>query len=336
MKKTIALLLCGCFLLSMCSCNFKKEEKTEFTAMNTLISIRVFSSSKGKKDDVTNLFVDKVNHLDNLFDANNENSDVAKINGKKTEIIVSKDTAKIIGKSILANNLTNGAFDITIMPVLKLWGFNNGNYGVPEKEEIKTALSFVGDDKLSLEDNIITKKENTQISLGGIAKGYLGDELLVIAKEYGASAVISLGGNIVLCGENAEKGEWTVGVKNPLKTDELVCTFKHKGNVSVVTSGGYERSFKKDGGIYHHIIDTKTGEPVKSDLLSVTVIGEDGAFCDAFSTALFVMGKEKAVKFAKEHNDFDYIFITENKEIIITDGVDSCELFSEDFKLIHR
>ncbi len=336
MKKAIALLVCGCFLLTMCSCGFEKEAKTEFTAMNTLMSIRVFSSSKGEKDEIINLFTEKVNEFDILFDANNKNSDVFEINRENTEIKINKDTAKIIEKSILANSLTDGAFDITIMPVLKLWGFDNGNYGVPEKEDIRNALALVGGDKLSLEDTTLTKNKNTQISLGGIAKGYLGDALLEIAKEYGVSAVVSLGGNIVLCGENTEKGEWTVGVKNPLATDSLVCTFKHKGNVSVVTSGGYERSFQKDGKTYHHIIDTKTGEPAKSDLLSVTVIGEHGALCDAFSTALFVMGREKAVKFAKEHNDFEYIFITENKEIISTDGVDGCEILSEDFKLIHK
>lgn len=336
MKKAIALFLCGCFLLTMCSCDFEKELTTELTAMNTLMSIRVFSSSKGKKDEVMKLFTDKVNELDSLFDANEQGSDVFRINEGKTEINVSEDTAKIIEKSILANSLTDGAFDVTIMPVLKLWGFNDGNYGVPKENEIKEAMTFVGNDRISVKATTVIKQENTEISLGGIAKGYLGDELLKIAKENGVSAVISLGGNIVLCGENQEKGHWTVGVKNPLETDSLVCTFNPKGNVSVVTSGGYERSFQKDGKTYHHIIDTKTGEPAKSNLLSVTVIGEDGALCDAFSTALFAMGKEKAVKFAKEHNDFQYIFVTENREIIITDGVNGLELISEDFKLIHK
>ena len=336
MKKAVAMFLCVCFLLIMCSCNSNGELRTEFTAMNTLMSIRVFSCSNGERDSAIRAFEDKINELDTLFDANNESSDVLRVNGKRTQIKVSEDTAKVIEKSILANNLTNGAFDITIMPVLKLWGFDNGNYGVPKKEEVKSALDFVGGDAISVKGNTVIKKENAEISLGGIAKGYLGDELLKIAEKYGASAVVSLGGNIVLCGENTEKGEWTVGVKNPLATDSLVCTFKHKGNVSVVTSGGYERGFEKDGKTYHHIIDTETGEPANSDLLSVTVIGEDGALCDAFSTALFVMGKEKAVKFAKEHNDFEYIFITENKEIITTDGVESCELVSEDFKLIHK
>lgn len=325
MKKAIALLICGCFLLTMCSCDFQREAKTEITAMNTLMSIRVFSSSQVNNEEATQLFIDKINEFDELFDANNENSDVFRINGSKTEIKVSEDTAEIIEKSILANKLTEGAFDITIMPVLRLWGFDNGNYGVPENADIKKALSLVGEDKLKLKNNTVIKSKGTEISLGGIAKGFAGDELLEIAKENGVSAVISLGGNIILCGENAEKGEWTVGIKNPLDTNGLACTFKHKGNVSVVTSGGYERSFRKDGRTYHHIIDTKTGEPAESDLLSVTVIGKNGALCDAFSTALFAMGKEKAVTFAKEHNDFQYIFITEDKEIIATEGVSSLE-----------
>ncbi len=333
MKKAIALLLCGCFLLTMCSCDFKKEATTELTAMNTLISIRVFSSSKGENDEILQLFTQKVNELDGLFDANKETSEVFQVNGEKTKIEVSEYTAEIIEKSILANTLTDGAFDITIMPVLRLWGFDNGNYGVPKKAEIKGALEFVGKNSVSVKNNIVTKKENTEISLGGIAKGYAGDKLLEIAEKNGVSGIISLGGNIVLCGENAEKGQWTVGIKNPLVKNEMVCTFKHKGNVSIVTSGGYERSFKKDGKTYHHIIDTKTGEPAKSDLLSVTVIGEDGALCDAFSTALFSMGKEKAVKFAKENNDFQYIFITENKEIIATEGVSSLELSDKSFTI---
>lgn len=333
MKKAIAVLLCGCFLLTMCSCGFKKEATKEFTAMNTLMSIRVFSSYEGSGEEDLQLFVDKINEFDALFDANNENSDVSEINGKNTEIKVSEATAKIIQKSILASSLTNGAFDITIMPVLMLWGFDNGNYGVPEKTEIQSALKNVGADKISVKNNTVIKEDNTQISLGGIAKGYVGDELLKIARENGVSAVLSLGGNIVLCGENTERGMWTVGVKNPLEANELVCTFEHKGNVSVVTSGGYERSFEKDGKAYHHIIDTKTGEPAETDLLSVTVIGEDGALCDAFSTALFSMGKEKAVKFAKEHNDFEYIFITEDKEIIATEGVSALKLTDESFKI---
>ncbi|MGN1316630.1 MAG: FAD:protein FMN transferase [Acutalibacteraceae bacterium] len=335
MKKAMALFLCGCFLLTACSCGLK-EETTEFTAMDTLISIRVSHSNRAQDEDTLKAFTDRIKELEALFDANSQSSDVSAINAGDTKIQVSEDTAAILEKSIYASTLTEGAFDITVMPLLKLWGFDNGNYCVPKKEDIKNVLGNVGADGISVEGTTVTKQKNTQISLGGIAKGYVGDELLKIAEEKGVSGVISLGGNIVLCGENTEKGSWTVGVKNPVDTNSLVCTFKHKGNVSIVTSGGYERSFTKDGKTYHHIIDTKTGNPAETDLLSVTVIGVDGALCDAFSTALFVMGKEKAVKFAEEHNDFEFIFVTENKEIIKTGGVADFEILSEDFKLTDK
>lgn len=333
MKKAISLILCGCFLLTLCSCDFNKEVTTELTAMNTLISIRVFSSSKGNSQDVSELFVEKINELDALFDANSSDSDVSRLNSSVNGCEVSENTAEIIKKSIYANKITDGAFDITVMPILKLWGFDNGNYGVPTQSDIEAALQYVDGENISVNGNTVRKEENTEISLGGIAKGYLGDEILKIAKENGVSAVVSLGGNIVLCGENAEKGTWTVGVKNPLDTNDLACTFTHKGNVSVVTSGGYERSFEKDGKTYHHIIDTKTGKPAETDLLSVTVIGEDGAMCDALSTALFVMGKEKAVTFAKEHNDFLFIFITQDNEIIATDATEDLKVTDNSFQL---
>lgn len=332
MKKAISLLVCACFFLSLCSCETQKESTTEFTAMNTLMSIRVFGSDKSRNEEALALLTAKIKELDELFDSENSGSDVFRINSGAESTAVDENTAKIIEKSLYASELTDGAFDITVMPVLKLWGFDNGNYRVPKSEELKAALEYAGAEKITVTGKKVYKEPNTQISLGGIAKGYLGDELLKIARETGVGAVISLGGNIVLCGENTQKGSWTVGVKNPADTSSVLCTFKHGGDVSIVTSGAYERSFQKNGETYHHIIDPKTGEPAESDLLSVTVIGADGTLCDAFSTALFVMGKEKAVKFANEHNDFEYIFVTQDKEIIATDGVLELSILSEEFK----
>jgi thiamine biosynthesis lipoprotein len=200
-------------------------------------------------------------------------------------------------------------------------------------QAIKAALPFVDYKNISVSvtENTVTKNENTQISLGGIAKGYLGDELLEIAEEYGASALVSLGGNIVLCGSKSGNEKWSVGVRNPVDDENLACSFKCDGNKSVVTSGAYERYFEYGGKRYHHIIDPKTGRPAESELLSVTVIGENGTFCDAYSTALFVMGKEKSVAFAKEHNEFDFILITNDNEILITDGVGDIKTESSDF-----
>lgn len=331
MKKAVSILLSALVILSLCSCDNSQNETITITAMNTLMQIRVFSSNGDSE--ALKSFETETKRLEALFDANIENSDVSRLNNSDTGCDVSTDTAKIIELSKQATELTDGAFDITVMPVLRLWGLDNGNYGVPKEQDVKNALSLVGSDNISVEGVNVTKAPGREISLGGIAKGYLGDRLLQIANDNGICAVVSLGGNIVLCGENPEKGYWTVGVKNPLDSDTLACSFESNGNLSVVTSGAYERYFEFEGKTFHHIIDTKTGEPAQSDLLSVTVIGENGALCDAFSTALFAMGKEKAVGFAKEHNDFQYILITNQNEIIATEGVANLKAENDAFKI---
>ena len=324
MRKAAVVFITLALLFNLCACAKPQEETINLTAMNTLMQIRVFSSLNGNKQ-ATELFEEEILRLERLFDADLTGSDVERINGSAEVSRVSADTAEIIRLSLLASEKTEGAFDITVMPVLRLWGFDNGEYCVPENNDIEKALAQVGYERLSLKGEELIKAAGTEISLGGIAKGYLGDRLLQIAEENGVSAVISLGGNVVLCGENEEKGFWTVGVKNPSSQDELACSFESGGGLSVVTSGAYERYFEKDGAVYHHIIDTETGSPCESDLLSVTVIGENGALCDAFSTALFVMGKKKAVEFAKENNDFEFIFITDENEIIATNGINGLE-----------
>ena len=331
MRKIISVLICVVIVLQLCSCVPTDDTKVteNITAMNTVMQLTVFNTSKGTAEEVAEKMIQRIKEIEKLFDANLSDSDTSRINSAVTELTVNDETAELLNTAKKASETTGGAFDITIMPVLKLWGFNDGNYGVADDETIKDFLEFVDYKNISVAGNKVTKNINTQISLGGIAKGYLGDELLEIAEEYGATALLSLGGNIVLCGNKNESEKWTVGIKNPNDTENLACSFECDGNKSVVTSGAYERYFEYGGKTYHHIIDPKTGYPAKSDLLSVTVIGENGAFCDAFSTALFVMGKEKSVAFAKEHNEFDFILITENSEILITDGVIGIEAESE-------
>ncbi len=319
--------MCVVIILQLSSCVSTGDTKVteNITAMNTVMQITVFNTSKGTREEVAEKMLQRIKEIEKLFDANLSDSDTSRINSAVAEVTVSDETTELLNIAKKASETTEGAFDITVMPVLKLWGFNDGKYGVADDENIKAFLSFVDYKNISVAGNTVTKDVNTQISLGGIAKGYLGDELLRIAEEYGATALLSLGGNIVLCGSKSNDENWTVGIKNPKLTENIACSFKCDGNKSVVTSGAYERYFEYGGKTYHHIIDPKTGYPAESDLLSVTVIGENGAYCDAYSTALFVMGKEKAVAFAKEHNGFDFILITENNEILITDGVTDIE-----------
>ncbi len=350
MKRIIPLIICVVLLFNLSSCasvgfsDSQKEITKTITAMNTVMQITVFNTSEGTNEDVLNAMVTRIEELEKLFDPNLSESDVYKINNSsgvpsdkaatdEDRIFLNEDTVNILSSAESNYYETEYAFDIKLMPVIELWGFDDGNYGVPKNEEIINALKVIEKSRISIysDESYITISEGTKVSLGGIAKGYLGDELLKIAREYGATALISLGGNIVLCGEKSDGNLWSVGIKNPDATENIACSFETGGNKSVVTSGAYERYFQYGGKTYHHIIDPKTGYPSDSDLLSVTVVGENGTNCDAWSTALFVMGKEKAVEFAKEHNSYDFIFITKDNEIYITDGIGDINIKDDNF-----
>ena len=352
MKRICTALICVVLLLNLSSCAFvdsisnQKEITRTFTAMNTVMQITVFNTSEGTNEEVLNAMVSRVEELEKLFDPNLSDSDVYKINNAKgvpagkaatdaDKIFLDEDTINILMAAGSNFDETGHAFDIKLMPVIELWGFDNGTYGVPEDTEIKNVLEIVEKSQLDIhsDEKYIVISEGTKVSLGGIAKGFLGDELLEIAREYKATALLSLGGNIVLCGDKSTDDTWSVGIKNPADTEKLACSFKSKGNKSVVTSGAYERYFEYGDKTYHHIIDPKTGYPSDSDLLSVTVVGENGTNCDAWSTALFVMGKEKAVEFAKEHNSYDFILITKDREILKTDGITDLKVEDEAFKI---
>ncbi len=337
MKKIVSLMLVFATLFMCCSCGDYVDDTLTLTAMNTVMQITVFNNSRAENERVLGMLSDRVMEIDSLMDANKNDSDVYRINNgeAETRIQVSPETAEVVAKSLSAFQSTKYNFNITVMPVVKEWGFHDGTYGVPDETKLNEALSRVKSNGITVStaDNWVKKSEGVEITLGGIAKGYLGDELLEITKAEGVTALISLGGNIVLCGDKSDGSLWSVGVKNPRDTESLACTFKSAGNKSVVTSGGYERCFEYEDKTYHHIIDPKTGHPAESDILSVTVIGEDGALCDAYSTALYVMGKEKAVAFAKKSNDYDYIIVTTDNEILYTSGIVDIECESGDFTL---
>lgn len=326
MKRIVSLLLVAVMLSGLCSCAPQtKNDTVTLTAMDTVMQITVFNNSKAKNERIVGLMEDKIEEIEQIADANNTQSDVYRINNSRigVPVPVCGYTIDMMMQCESAREKTDGCFDMFVMPAVSAWGFDNGNYGVPSEKKIEEAMSRVGMKTIFVDEknNTVTRRENSQITFGGIAKGYLGDELLKIAKSEGVAVLLSLGGNIVLCAEKSDGEMWNVGIKNPYDSEGVVCSFKSSGNKSVVTSGAYERYFEYEGKTYHHIIDPQNGYPAESDLVSVTVIGENGALCDAYSTGLFVMGKEKAVEFAKENNDFDYVFITRDNEILFTDGI---------------
>lgn len=222
------------------------------------------------------------------------------------------------------DELTNGCYDMTISPVVKAWGFTEEEHHVPTQAELDALMPLVDNDSVILSEEDQTAylaKEGMAVDLGGIAKGYTSDAVTKLMKEEGVeSALIWLGGNISAISNKPDGNPWKIAVENPLNTEDYVGLVE-VSDCSVITSGGYQRYFDQDGKRYHHIIDPAMGYPSDSGLLSVTIISENGTKADALSTALFVMGYDRAVELWRQSDDFEAIFVTEDGKVIATEGI---------------
>lgn len=316
MKKLISAILCAAMLLTFSSCTQNVKQEYSFFGMNTLMAVTVFDGGSLSPEAVNNITKEKCEELENVFDALDENSEVYRFNNRiSRDFKVSPTLNAALAKALLAYDITDGAFDISVMPLLSLWGFDNGNYGLPKHGDIENALKSVGSKKLALSGGVLSADTDVKINMGGIAKGFFGDELIKSFKDSGVTAVFSLGGNIVTLGQKKDGSPFSIAIKDPKNDSATFCTVKVGSETSVVTSGGYERYFEYEGKKYHHILDPKTGYPAESGILSVTVIGKDGALCDAFSTGLFVLGREKAAEIMKSQSGFDYVILCDDGKI---------------------
>lgn len=296
----------------------KNVEKlsAEVFSMDTVMSITTYNSN----EDILNLCKKRILELENLFSVTDANSEIFVLNTDK-ELTPSKDTYSLIKRAIEISHETNGALDISIYPILKAWGFTTGNYKVLNANEINNLLSAVDYKKINLKENKITIPSNMEIDLGSVAKGYTSNEVIKVLKENGTqSALINLGGNVHTLGSKLDGSPWKVAIKSPTDNSNVLAVSAI--NKAVITSGAYERYFTDGlGNKYGHIIDPKTGTSAESDLLSVTIIGDDGVLCDALSTSLFVLGLDNAVNYYKSHNNFEAVFITKDNELYITEGI---------------
>lgn len=320
MKKIFALVLLIALLL--CGCAERAPVEREIFAMDTLMTLRVW----GDEEDAS-AAVAEINRLDALLSVTNESSEVYALN-HYTEPRLSYDTCCLIDYAIRVSRRTDGAFDPTVYPLVELWGFTKDVQAVPSQSEIDDALAHVGVDQAfdglgyTLDWN--TLSNGARIDLGGIAKGYAGQKVIDILQNRGVeTAFLSLGGNVQTLGSKPDGEPWAVGIADPENPSQAIACLRFSGSLALVTSGGYQRYFEENGVRYHHILDPKTGYPAETGLASVTVLAQDGALADGLSTALFVMGMEKATALWRESEDFEAVFITEDGGIFATDGAAS-------------
>ncbi len=236
---------------------------------------------------------DEIDRIEGLLSKYKPDSEVSKLN-KLGTLKVSPETFYIVKKSKEFYSLSDGAFDITVAPLMDLWGFTEKKYSLPSEEKIKGALKLVGSDKIILRDNdnvIQFKLPGMKIDLGAIAKGYAVD--CAVNKLTGrgiTNCLINAGGQIYCLGDNFGR-PWKVAIKGPRGKNFL--GYLELKDKAVSTSGDYEQYFIKDGVRFSHIFNPKTGYPADTKIISVTIIADSGLIADALSTAVFVLGKEK-------------------------------------------
>ena len=309
-----ALLLCGCGAV-----NTEKTEKQVF-AMDTVMLLTCYGEAG---EAALSAAEETIIALEADFDPEGEGS-VARLNALAGQAVPISDACReVLQKSLRVYGLTDGALDIGLYPLLRAWGFAGGEHRVPSETEIADCLSVVQTESIIVgEDGTACVPAGMQIALGAVAKGYTAQAALRAMRERGTEyAIVSLGGNVQTLGETKPDGSpWTVAITDPRDTGAYMALLR-VGQTAVVTSGGYQRYFEQDGRTWIHILNPATGYPVQNNLLSVTIVCEDGTLADALSTAMFVLGEEAALEFYRAQGGFEMVLITEDNRVIITPGL---------------
>ncbi len=307
MKKLIALFTL-LTLLFCCGCGTKAYRNTDtFFMMDTVVTISADCS-----DSVIKEAFELCTYYENMLSRTKEESDIYRIN-KNGSATVSDETIALIEKAVYYSDLSEGCFDITVSPVSSLYDFNGKT--MPSDEEIKEKLPLIDYKKIKIDGNTVAL-EGSQLDLGGIAKGYIADKVVELLKSKGVErATVNLGGNVYAFGDKNIR----IGIRKPF-SEEIAVTVV-SDSASFVTSGIYQRYIEKDGNIYHHIIDCKTGYGVVNDLSSVTLIGESSVDCDALSTVCMLMGSRDAVKLIDALEGFEAVLILRDGSIKVTGGL---------------
>ena len=323
----------------------KKEDKISSTYYNlgTINEITLYNIKKehGKRilKECESILID----IDNKMSCQISYSEISKINGNAgiDYVRVSDDTFKVIKEAIDFSKSSNDTFDISIGPIIDLWGIGTDNAKVPTKEDIQSKLSLVNYKNILLDENthsVKLSKKNMKIDLGGIAKGYAADKIYAYLKEENLeSALINLGGNIYALGTKSNNQPFSIGIQDPTKARGNSIGNIKISNKSVVTSGIYERYLEFNDKIYHHMLDPHTGYPFDNNLSSVTIVSDTSMICDALSTTTFGLGIEGGMKLIDDMYGVDAIFITKDKKVYLSKNLKgSFNLTDTSFTIVNK
>ena len=301
-------------------------------AMGTVIKQRIYGNNA---EEVSKKVMDRIRKIEDDMTVNKPGGEIDRLNASAGSDFVelSQDTIKVLEKAKEYSQISNGAFDVMVGPLVKEWDVFSENPTIPSMERLETLLGLVNYEDITIDKNLSKvklEKRGQRVDLGGIAKGFAADEAIEIYKEHNIkSAFIDIGGNIALLGSKPDGSPWKVGIRNPRGSEISYIGIVSVKDKAVVSSGDYQRYFEKDGVRYHHIIHPKTGYPADSGLISTTVITELSIDADALSTATFVLGLEQGMQLVERLDGVEAIFITKDKKIYTTEGLSNTFRFED-------
>ena len=293
--------------------------------LNTYVTVTLYDS---EDETLLDQAMALCREYENRLSKTIETSEVYQLNHRaegKTVFKLSTDTADLIREGLYYSELSDGAFDITVEPLSSLWDFTSGKNIIPPEKDIAADVKKVGWQNLKLEGDTLTfLSPDTTIDLGSIAKGFIADRIKEYLESQGVkSAIINLGGNVLCVGELPGRKPFRIGLQKPFETHSTIIANLNINDLSVVSSGVYERHFVIDGKNYHHLLNPKTGYPYDNGLVAVTIVSKKSVDGDALSTTCFSLGLEKGTALLDSYEDIFGYFITADGEVHYSKGAEN-------------
>ncbi len=312
----------------LCATGCERRFKESKFLMGTIVDITAVGSERDCRQAIELAF-DEIKRIDGLMNVFAQDSEISRINqaAGKSAVQVSSDTLEVIERSLRYARLTDGALDITVAPLMELWGFGNNLKQIPPDDDLREKLSLVDYKKVTVDKSrstVMLESPGMQVDVSGIAKGYAVDKAIQALKDAGIQkAMINAGGDIYAMNSPPGRDVWLIGVRHPRNGADMLGIIELKDK-AVATSGDYENFFQVDGKRYCHVIDTRTGRPV-AGIMSVTIIADNTAEADALATAVFPLGAEKGMKLIESLESVDGLIVTgeeeDDMEILLSSGM---------------
>ena len=327
MKKKLAAILIPVILIGLIiAVAVTRKAKSEYSDtgvsisdsgffFDTVITITLYGDSASSL--IEECF-DLCREYESLLSRTVEGSDIWNINhadGKPTE--VDPRTAGLIADALSYSVLTEGRFDISIAAASTLWDFTDHNNDLPDPDALNEAIKHIDYTKIHVSGStVILDDPEMMIDLGGIAKGFIADQLKDYLVSKGVkNALINLGGNVLVIGDKPDGFPFLIGIQYPFRDEGETIAAAMLSDSSLVTSGGYERYIENDGRVFHHILDPKTGYGIDSDIVSVSICCSSSMQADALSTCTFLLGYDEGTKLIESQKNVSALIITDDLKL---------------------